>query len=87
MIWLRVKVNRTRLCTAALFARNDIKYQKSRESGLFHYNLYARTIACLSFMPLYKQKFYKCYSLPPSVEIEGEEKITVASICDKKEIL
>ena len=66
MIWLRVKVNRTRLCTAAHFARNEIKYQKSRESGLFQYNLYACTIACLSFIPLYKQKFYKCYSLSPS---------------------
>ena len=66
MIWLRVKVNRTRLCTAAHFARNEIKYQKSRESGLFHYILYACTIACLSFIPLYKQRFYKCYSLPPS---------------------
>ena len=40
-----------------------------------------------AFIPLYKQTFYKCYSLPPSVEIEGEGKITVASICDKKEIL
>ena len=36
MIWLRVEVNRTRLCTAAAhFARNEIKYQQSRESGLF----------------------------------------------------
>ena len=61
MIWLRVKVNRTRLCTAAHFARNEIKYQKSRESGLVQYNLYARTIACLSFIPLYRQKFYKCF--------------------------
>ena len=66
MIWLRVKVNRTRLCTAAHFARNEIKYQKSRESGLFQYILYACTIACLSFIPLYKQRLYKCYSLPPS---------------------
>ena len=55
MIWLRVKVNSTRLCTTAHFARNEIKY-----------HLYARTIACLSFIPLYKQKFYKCYSLYPS---------------------
>ena len=66
MIWLRVNVNRTRLSTVAHFARNEIKYQRSRESGLFQYNLYARTIACLSFIPLYKQKFYKCYSLSPS---------------------
>ena len=66
MIWQRVKVNRTRLCTAAHFARNEIKYQKSRESGLFQYNLYARTILCLSFIPLYKLKFYKCYLLSPS---------------------
>ena len=56
MIWLRVKVNRTRLCTAAHFARNEIKYQY--DPGC--------TIACLSFIPLYKQKFYKCYSLSPS---------------------
>ena len=47
VIWLRVKVNRTRLCTAAVFARNEIKYQKSRESGLFQYILYACTIAGL----------------------------------------
>ena len=45
MIWLRVKVNGTRLCAAAHIARNEIKYQKSRESGLFQYNLYACTIA------------------------------------------
>ena len=32
------------LCTAAHFARNEMKYQKSRKSGLFQYNLYARTI-------------------------------------------
>ena len=67
MIWLRVKVNRTRLCTAAHFARNEIKYQKSRKSGLFQFILYACTIACLSFIPLYKQKFYKCYSLSPAL--------------------
>ena len=35
MIWLRVNVNRTRLSTVAHFARNEIKYQRSRESGLF----------------------------------------------------
>ena len=87
MIWLRVKVNRTRLCTAVHFARNEIKYQKSPESGLFQYILYACTIACLSFIPLYKQRFYKCYSLPPLIEFEGKQKITVASICDEKEIL
>ena len=39
--------NRTRLCTPAHFARNEIKYQKSRESGLFQYILYACTIAGL----------------------------------------
>ena len=51
MIWLRVKVNGTRLCTctAVHFARNKIKYQKSRENGLLQYKLYACTIACLSF--------------------------------------
>ena len=52
MIWLRVKVNGTRLCTAAHFARNKIKYQKSRENELFQYKLYACTIACLSFISL-----------------------------------
>ena len=57
MIWLRFTVNRTRLCIAAHFARKEIKYQKSRESGLFQFNLYACTIACLSFIPLYKQNF------------------------------
>ena len=31
MIWLRVKVNRTRLCMAAHFARNEIRYQKERK--------------------------------------------------------
>ena len=53
MIWLRVKVNRTRLCTAVHFARNEIIYQKSRENGLFQYKLYACTIACLSFICTY----------------------------------
>ena len=57
MIWLRVKVNRTRLCTAVHFARNKIKYQKSRENGLLQYKLYACTIACLSFISLYKGSF------------------------------
>ena len=71
IIWLRVKVNRTRLCTAVHFARNEIEDQKSREHGLFQYKLYACTIACLLFISLYtslyKQKFYKCYhSLFPS---------------------
>ena len=53
MIWLRVKVNRTRLCTAVHFATNEIKYEKSRENGLFQYKLYACTIACLSFICTY----------------------------------
>ena len=75
MIWLRVRVNRTRLCTAAHFARNEIKYQKSRESGLFQYILYACTIACLSFIPLYNQKFYKCYSLSPSQKSKESKKL------------
>ena len=57
MIWLRVKVNRTRLCTAVLFARNKTKYQKSRENGLFEYKLCAFTITCLSFISLYKGSF------------------------------
>jgi len=57
MIWLRVKVNGTRLCTAVHFARNKIKYQKSRENELFQYKLYACTIACLSFISLYKGSF------------------------------
>ena len=50
MIWLRVMVNRTRLCTAVHLARNEIDDQKSRENGLFQYKLYACTIACLSFI-------------------------------------
>ena len=66
LIWLRVTLNRTRLFRAAHFARYEIKYQKRRESGLFQYNLYVCTIACLSFIPRYKQEFYKCYSLSPS---------------------
>ena len=60
MIWLRVKLNRTRLCTAVHFARNKIKYQKSRENELFEYKLYACTIACLSFISLYKGSFIAC---------------------------
>ena len=50
MIWLRVKVIRTRLCTAVHFARNEVKDQKSRENRLLQYKLYAFTIACLSFI-------------------------------------
>ena len=76
MIWQRVKVNRTRLCTAAHFARNEIKYQKSREGGLFQYNLYARTIEVLQML-----------LAVPFIEIGGKQKITIASICDKKETL
>ena len=57
MIWLRAKANGTRLCTAVHFARNKIKYQKSRENELFQYKLYACTIACLSFISLYKGSF------------------------------
>ena len=56
MIWLRVKVNGTRLCTAVHFARNEIKYQKSRGNGLFDSSTrkpYAFTIACLSFICTY----------------------------------
>ena len=72
MIWLRVKVNRTRLSTADHFARNEIKYRKSRESGFVQYILYGCTIACLSFIQLYNQKFYTCYSLSPSYIEIGE---------------
>ena len=72
MIWLRVKVNRTRLSTADHFARNEIKYRKSRESGLVQYILYGCTIAYLSFIQLYNQKFYTCYSLSPSYIEIGE---------------
>ena len=92
MIWLRVKMNRTRMCTAAHFERNEIKYQKSRESGLFQHILYACSITCLSFIGhLYRsinRSFTNVTRCPLQyVEIEGEGKITVASICDKKEIL
>ena len=53
IVWLRVKVNRTRLCTAVHSARNEINYQKSRENRLFQYKLYACMIACLSFICTY----------------------------------
>ena len=53
MMWLRVKVNRIRLCAPVHFSRNEIKYQKSRENGLFQYKLYACTIAGLSFICTY----------------------------------
>ena len=58
IIWLRVKVNGTRLCTAVHFTRNKIKYQKSRENELFQYKLYACTIACLSFISLYNKESF-----------------------------
>ena len=35
MIWLRVKVNGTRLCMAVYFARNKIKYQKKSRKTNF----------------------------------------------------
>ena len=35
MIWLRVKVNGTRLCMAVYFARNKIKYQKKSRKRTF----------------------------------------------------
>ena len=56
MILLIVKVNGTRLCTAVHFARNEIKYQKSRGNGLFDSSTrkpYACTIARLSFICTY----------------------------------
>ena len=84
MIWLRVKVNRTRLWTAAHFARNEIKYQKSRESGLFQYILYTCTIACLSFIPLYKQTFYKCYSSPSQKSKESKKLPWPVSVTKRK---
>ena len=88
MIWLRVKMNRTRLCTAAHFERNEIKYQKSRESGLFQHIPYACSITCLSFIGhLYRSINRSFTNVTRCLEIEGEGKITVASICDKKEIL
>ena len=65
MIWLRVKVNRTRLGRAVHFARNEIKDEKSHENRLSQYKPHACTIACLSFISLYKQKFYKCYARCP----------------------
>ena len=64
MIWPRVKVNRTRLCTAAHFAGNEIKCQKSRESGLSQYNLYACTIACLSFLRSISRSFTNVTRFP-----------------------
>ena len=44
-------------------------------------------IACLSFIPLYKHKFLQMLLVVPFIEIGGKEKITIASICDKKETL
>ena len=80
-------MNGTRLCTAVHFARNKIKYQKSRENELFQYKLYACTIACLSFISLYKGSLEMLPLAVPFIEIGGKQKITVASICDKKETL
>ena len=86
MIWLRVKVNGTRLCTAVHFTRNKIKYQKSREKGTFpvqtlriYDSLFVIYIALevLQMLPL----------AAPFIEIGGKQKITIASICDKKETL
>ena len=53
IIWLRVKANRTRLYTAVHFARSEIKFQKSRENGLFQFKLYACTIAWLFVIYMY----------------------------------
>ena len=77
-------MNRTRLFTAALFSRNEIKYQKSRESGLFQYNLYACSIACLSYIyyTALQTEVLQMSLAVPFIEIVGKEKITVASICD-----
>ena len=44
-------------------------------------------IAYLSFIPLYKHKFLQMLLAVPFIEIGGKEKITIASICDKKETL
>ena len=87
MMWLRVKVNGTRLCTAVHFARNKIKYQKSRENKLFQYKLYACTIVCLSFISLYKGSVTNVTARCPLHRNRRKAIITIASICDKKETL
>ena len=54
----------------------------------FRVKLYACTIACLSFIRLCKQQFYKMLlATVPFIEIGGKQKITMASICDEKDIL
>ena len=81
-------MNRTRLCTAALFGRNEIKYQRSRESGLYQYILNACTIAGL--FVIYTALWTEVVQIllaAPFIEIDGKQKITMASVCDKKEIL
>ena len=65
MIWLRVKVNRTKLCTVAHFVRNEI-LKISEESRKQTFSVQPLCMYALSFIPLYKQEFYKCYSLSPS---------------------
>ena len=87
MIWLRVKVNGTRLCTAVHFARNKIKYQKSCENELFQYKLYACTIACFHLYRSIKEVLQMLPLAVPFIEIGGKQKITIASTCDKKETL
>ena len=53
MIWLRVEVNGTRLCTAVHFVRNEIKYQKSRGNGLFQYKRTLCMYDCLFVIYMY----------------------------------
>ena len=65
MIWLRVKVNRTRLCTTAHFARNEI-LNVSEELRKRTFPVQPLCMYGLSFIPLYKLKFYKCHPLSPS---------------------
>ena len=53
MIWLRVEVNGTRLCTAVHFVRNEIKYQKSHGNGLFQYKRTLCMYDCLFVIYMY----------------------------------
>ena len=71
MIWLRVEVNTTRLwapgCARQPTSQEMIEILKiSEESRKRTFLVQPLCMYGLSFIPLYKQKFYKCYSLSPS---------------------
>ena len=89
MIWLRVKVNGTRLCMAVYFARIKIKYQKKSRKRTFPVQtlcMYDSLIVCHLYRSI-KEVLQMLPLAVPFIEIEGKQKITIASICDKKETL